>query len=272
MVGTEIPRRGYHLKKTHRLIVTSATYQQTSRLRPNADEQTTTAWRQALEEDSENERWSRGPRRRLEGETLRDAMLAASGSLSFRRGGPGVMAPLPEELVSSLLKGHWEVDPERSEHDRRSIYLFARRNLRYPLFDVFDRPDANASCARRQSTTTAPQALSLLNSEFSHQAADRLAATILEGLSAPPGARRETSAQIAQLYLRTLGRRPTNDELRRATDFLTAQSDALRAAYPNPSDLALPPELASAEAPYQAAALASLCLATWNFNEFLYVD
>src|SRR5262245_56631485 len=96
-------------------------------------------------------------RRRLTGEELRDAMWRASDSLDATRGGPGVMPKLPEELAQTLLKNQWTDSPKVSDHYRRSIYVFARRNLRYPIFDAFDRPDANSSCPARNQSTTAPQ-------------------------------------------------------------------------------------------------------------------
>ena len=102
-------------------------------------------------------------------------MLAAAGVISTHRGGSGVRPPLPTELLGTLLENQWNVTPNKAEHDRRSIYIFARRNLRYPIFDAFDRPDANASCPRRSYSTTAPQSLLLLNSEFSLATARRLA-------------------------------------------------------------------------------------------------
>src|SRR6185295_19335270 len=98
---------------------------------------------------------------------IRDAMLAVSGNLSTHRGGPGVMPPLPAELVETLLKDQWKPSGNPEDAARRSIYLFARRNLRFPVFEAFDRPDANASCAKRILSTTAPQSLLMLNSEFS---------------------------------------------------------------------------------------------------------
>jgi hypothetical protein len=132
-------------------------------------------WRHNLELDPGNRWYTRYERRRLEGEVIRDSMLSVSGMLDERMGGPGVRPPLPEELRGTLLKGQWDITEDRSEHFRSSIYVFARRNLRFPIFEVFDRPDPNQSCARRYASTTAPQALLLLNSEFSWQMAEKLA-------------------------------------------------------------------------------------------------
>jgi hypothetical protein len=123
-LATELSEHGWSLKHLHRVIVTSATYRQTI----GAGE--------GVGRDPANHWLSRFPHRRLSGEAIRDAMFAASGSLSMARGGPGVMPPLPEELVKTLLKNQWNVSKRESDHYRRSIYLFARRNLRYPIFDA----------------------------------------------------------------------------------------------------------------------------------------
>ena len=148
-LANELMTTGWSLKKLHREIVCSATYRQASR-KP----------------------------RRLEGEAIRDAMLAASGQLDFRRGGPGVMPPLPEELTKTLLPNQWKASENPADAARRSIYIFARRNLRYPLFEAFDRPDPNASCPLRGRSTTAPQSLLLFNSEFSLSCAKHLAVEV----------------------------------------------------------------------------------------------
>ena len=122
-------------------------------------------------------------RRRLEGEAIRDCMLAAADRLSPRRGGPGVMTPLAKELLSTTVSLKWEPAADEQDHRRRSIYLHVRRNLRFPLLggslgitDTMNSPRANRS-------TTAPQALLLLNSETSLAAACDLAGYLLQHAS-----------------------------------------------------------------------------------------
>jgi hypothetical protein len=105
-------------------------------------------------------------------------MLSISGRLNDERWGEGVRPPLPHEVVGTLLKDQWNVTPDHTQHNRRSAYLFVRRNLRFPLFEVFDRPDTNQSCPRRHESTTAPQALTLLNSDFTWECAKQLAERI----------------------------------------------------------------------------------------------
>ena len=115
--------------------------------------------------------------------------------------------------------------------------MFARRNLRYPLFEAFDKPDGNASCSRRNVSTIAPQALLLLNADDSVVAAQRLAARIEK----QTGSNRRAAVELA--YRQILNRKPTADDVRDAEQFLISDS-----------------------------ALADLCLALFNLNEFVYLD
>jgi hypothetical protein len=245
-LATEFPRQGFSFKRMHRLMVTSATYRQASRLPVDASPAEVTAWQQSLQSDRKNRLWSRMSRRRLEGEAIRDAMLLAAGQLSERCGGPGIRPPLPGELVHTLLKNQWPVSKDPADYTRRSIYLFVRRNLRYPLFEAFDKPDTNFSCPRRNLSTIAPQALMLLNSKLSLDAAKGLAelVDVLADGTSPSG----NQEQISQIFLRCLSRRPSAVELELTDEFLCSASGG------------------------HHAALVDLCLAVFNLNEFLYVD
>jgi hypothetical protein len=259
-LATELVASGWSLKQMHRLIATSATYRQSSMV-----ESAESAEASALSVDPDNELLSRFPRRRLDGEAIRDALLAASGSLDQHRGGPSVMPPLPEELVNTLLKGQWTESPDPADHYRRSIYIFARRNLRYPIFEAFDRPDGNASCPRRNRSTIAPQSLLLLNSRLSLDAAQRLAGFVLAH-------EQEADEQIVLAFRRTLGRRPGDAELSDCRQFLIEQTARLRTEGRAGAELALPiPALDSLD-PCAAAAMTDLCLALFNSNEFVYID
>lgn len=194
-----------------------------------------------MKADPHAQLFSRYPRWRLEGEAIRDAMLVASGQINWKSGGPGVRAQLPKELVGTLLVNQWNVTEDRSEHDRRSIYVFARRNLRYPIFEVFDRPSANTSCSRRDISTTAPQSLHLLNSQFSLNLARSMAESIAK--DHPTDAQR-----IDAIFLRSFSRLPTLEERIDVQDFLSASTST------------------------DAEKLAHLCLALFNSNEFVTVD
>ncbi|MDA0284834.1 MAG: DUF1549 and DUF1553 domain-containing protein, partial [Planctomycetota bacterium] len=244
-LATEFPRRGFRFKSMHRLIVTSATYRQASRLPADALPDQARQWHAALTKDPRNRFFSRGTRRRLEGEAIRDAMLAAAGQLSNRRGGPGIRPPLPDELVHTLLKNQWPVSDDAADFSRRSIYLFVRRNLRFPLFEAFDKPDTNFSCPLRNKSTIAPQALMLLNSKLSFDAAKSLALLIEEACGQSEA---DLDRRIELAFLRTLSRRPSLEETELATRFLKASNDG------------------------ESAALVDLCLSLFNVNEFPYVD
>lgn len=257
-LASELRDHGWSLKHVHRLILCSATYRQ-------ASQGSGEAWQHAVAADPSNELYSRYPRRRLEGEILRDALLASAGLLTTERGGPGVMPPLPKELVDTLLKGQWTVSPRQADHYRRSIYLFARRNLRYPLFEAFDRPDANASCPVRSQSTTAPQSLVLFNSEFSLLVARHLAGRVLRDSS-------DSAGQIELLYLQTLARKPTLKEVATLATFLSQQRERLAREGRPRENLALPTPCFDDADPYTAAAMVDACLAILNANEFLYVD
>lgn len=258
-LATELPRQRWSLKAMHRLIVGSATYRQASF---GSGE----TWERARRVDPGNKLLSRMHRNRLGGEAIRDAMLAVSGCLNSEPGGPGVRPPLSAEITVTLLKDQWQVSTNVADHFRRSIYLFARRNLRYPLFDTFDRPDANASCARRHESTTALQSLSLLNSEFSLEMARRLAGVVRAD-------RRQSIAQdVERGYRLVLGRSATSAELESATAFIERQTAELKAAGRKPESLATPLPAVPGIDPHQAAALVDFCLALFNLNEFIYVD
>lgn len=231
----------WSLKKLHREIVTSATYRQRSFLNQDASVPERKAWNAALQLDPQALLLSRFPRWRLEGEAIRDSVLASSGQLNLKSGGPGIRPPLPKELVGTLLSSQWDVTEDRSEHARCSIYVFARRNLRFPIFEVFDRPSENASFARRSISTTAPQSLHLLNSRSSWDAAQHLSRLIRENCVLQ-------SDQVNVAIERILGRWPTQLEREEFRRFWTRH------------------------AKLSSDPLSHLCLALFNSNEFVMVE
>ena len=237
-LATEIPQQDWSLKQMHRLIVTSATYRQLSRLPNDATEELRAAWTETQIQDPDNRLWSRGSRRRLEGESIRDTMLFVSSDLSQRRNGPGIRPPLPAELVQTLLKNQWPVSEDARDFSRRSVYLFVRRNLRYPLFEAFDKPDTNASCAQRNESTIAPQALMLLNSELSMATANKLASVTVSEVGSDP------VKQVESIYRHCLGRLPRPHETKLGVDFISQGPSGLQ----------------------------DFCLTVLNLNEFVYVD
>jgi hypothetical protein len=200
---------GWRLKPIHRLIVLSGTYRQSSRSPLAAV---------AERSDPENRLLWRFNRRRLAAEEIRDAMLAVSGRLAPRAGGPSVMVAVDPELVRLLYKpSQWKVAVDAAEQDRRSIYLIAKRNLRLPFLEVFDAPALLTSCARRESSTHAPQALELLNGRLSNDLAGAFARRLEEETGGSPDRVVERAFRLA------LGRPPSPEERALSLDFLREQ-------------------------------------------------
>ena len=197
---------GWRWKAIHRQIVLSSTYQQSSD-HPVA--------RELAETDPENRLCWRMNRRRLSAEEIRDAMLAVSGRINPRIHGPSVMVPVDRELVNLLYNPtQWVVSQDTTEHDRRSVYLIAKRNLRLPFMETFDAPTLQSSCSIRETSMHAPQALELLNGTFSNE----MAAAFAKRLTAECGDRPQRIVDRA--YELAFGRLPTDKERRLSIEFL----------------------------------------------------
>ena len=251
---------GWSIKAMHRLLVTSETYQLASGPADREWPASTAAaardiWQQSKARDPQNHLLWHRRRARLDAETIRDAMLAVGEGLSPRRDGLGIRPPLAPEVTATLLKDQWIVSGDEEDHRRRSIYLFVRRNLRYPMFDVFDRPDTNASCPQRHESTTATQSLTMFNSQFSLACARRLAGTLM--VSAPES----SDCRIDEAYRRLFARAPSTDELRKAQQFLEGQAALLRAEGRTVDSFALPDGTSANGDPVASAALVDFCLA-----------
>ena len=219
----------------HRLIMNSDSYQMAS---SHADPA-------AAKADPENKLLWRFRQRRLEGEVIRDIILDAAGNLNLAAGGPGFFPPIPKEVRESFPKGKWDMAEPGPENWRRSVYAYAKRGLRYPLFEVFDQPNMNVTCERRTTTTVPTQALTLLNNRFALRQAKYYAERVAR-LSD------ETVDRIREAYRIALSRPPTQTELDANLAFLRQQTD-----YHNGDAL---------------AALTDLCDVILNLNEFLYVS
>jgi hypothetical protein len=190
-------QESWHTKPIHRLILLSAAYRQSS-IHPKA-----VLYEQA---DAANRLWWRAERRRLDAESLRDALLASSGALDRSRlGGPGFVPDVsPDALEGLSMKDKaWTPSPPE-EQRRRSVYLFAKRGLIAPLMTTFDSPDTTLPCGRRDVTLVAPQALSLMNSAFVHQQSQVLAREVV---AMTPAA--DPHERICIAWRKTLGRDPT---------------------------------------------------------------
>ncbi|MFM7594442.1 MAG: DUF1553 domain-containing protein, partial [Isosphaeraceae bacterium] len=194
-LASELVRGGWKLKPLHRLMVTSASYQMSSDFIVPEQER----------DDPVNESLYRMNRRRMEAESLRDAVLAVSGRLNPKMGGPGVKVPIEDEIKELIFTEAevvdlWPVDLNPEEFNRRSLFVYRKRNVHYALYDAFDAPDTQSPCPVRSVSTHAPQALVLLNSELTQTSARRLAELT--------ASEKDTGKRIVQLFEQVLVRRP----------------------------------------------------------------
>jgi hypothetical protein len=257
-LASDLVRDGWRLKALHRLIVTSATYQQSSHPEANP-----TAAQAAKADPDDKLLWHARVKRR-EGEAVRDLILQASGRLNLRLFGPSAMPELPTAIANES-RYAWDPDEKAADRSRRSIYVFARRNLALPLFAAFDSPDRVNSCPVRSTTITAPQALVMLNGKFTLTEARSMAGRLLAASGDDP------RAVVRAAYRGAFGREPAEDEVTSGCQFLERQAQLI-AAGPAPLHDALPEPLAADLSPARAAAVVDLCHALMNSAEFLYVE
>ena len=195
----------------HRLIMNSETYQRSS------DDVALN-----LKADGENRFLWRMPRRRLEAEAIRDSILAVAGNLNERAGGPAVHPYIDPALFQSSSKRTWVGKPDNDpETWRRSVYVFSKRSIPLPLLDAFDKPDSVGSCARRNRSTIAPQALILMNNAFVHMEAN----FFVERLKREAGP--DASAQVNRAFELALSRPPSQSEAERAVAFIRGDPQGL---------------------------------------------
>jgi mono/diheme cytochrome c family protein len=225
-LALEFIDRGWSVKQMHRLMMTSQAYQMAS------DD---TAENVAL--DPENRLFWRMPRMRLEAEIIRDNILAVAGNLNRTLGGPCVYPYIDPKLFQSSTKRTWPGKPDDDPSTwRRSLYVYSKRSIRYPLFETFDQPNLINSCERRNRSTIAPQALLLMNNNFVISEARIFA----ERLRREAGA--DAKAQANRAYLLALGRPPSEFERGRAAEFIRSSPGGL----------------------------AEFCQVLFNLNEFVY--
>ena len=142
-------------------------------------------------------------------------MLFVSGELNSQVGGQSIMLPVDQKLVDQLYNpSQWKVTDERAQQARRSIYLIAKRNLRLPFMEAFDQPSLQSSCAKREESTHAPQALELLNGQISNDLADRFAAHLARESQG------DLQKEIQLAFRLATGRVPTIAERQLAMSFL----------------------------------------------------
>lgn len=208
-LAMEFMEDGWSLKRLVKRLIMTRAYQMAS-ASPGRDA--------GLAKDPDNRLLWRQNRRRVDAEALRDAMLAVSGSLDTRVGGPNVTA----DAVDSNSGGAQNLEYSYVYTDtRRSVYTPAFRNKRLDLFDAFDFADINQPIAKRHTSTVAPQALYMLNHPFVIEQSRKAALLIMERASAS-----DSDADLVhRVYQQTLGRQPTAGELKLAAQFLIMPSD-----------------------------------------------
>lgn len=223
---------GWKMKPIHKMILLSNAYRQAS-VSPNE--------KLGMEKDAQNDLVWKFSKRRLEAEELRDSMLEVAGRLNPKVGGPSFMVPIEPELMKMLKRPqYWMPTRDKTEYDRRSLYMIYKRNLRLPFVEVFDAPDILLSCARREQSTHAPQALELLNGKTSNELAGSFAQRLLKE-------KKTTVERIDYAWRLATGRPPTLAEKNSTLKFL-------------------------GEKPEDPEALKEFALAVFNFNTFLYVN
>ena len=231
---------GWRLKKLHRLILLSNTYRQSSK-----HSLTNTAI------DPENRYLWRMNRLRLEGEAVRDSLLAVSGRLNSEMGGPGVFPPLTEEELEGEGRTRWGKSSD-ADANRRSVYIFQRRTFPFPIVEAYDGPDTTQSCPVRPRTTVVPQVLALFNSQFGRD----LAANFARKVEKMKTENNMDTVDIA--YWLAFTRRPTEKQRERAGKFLFEQSQRYYT-------------ISNVKA-RDLKALTDFCHILLNSNEFLYLD
>jgi hypothetical protein len=253
---------GWSIKKLQRLILLSNTYRESSDFNTKA-----------AAADPDNKLQWRFERRRLEGEAVRDSMLLTSGLLNPAMGGPGVFPPIPSGLISELsataVAGGWRTEKDPAESNRRSVYIFFRRNLRYPMLQEFDSANGLESCDFRRNTVTPSQSLDLLNNDLVKDWARSFAGRVLNDGGLTPEAQVDRALKLAY------GRSATPEDQKMAADFLAKQIPVMAsrlAASPDKSRSLLPANVPAGMNPARAAAFVDLCQMLLDSNEFLYLN
>jgi len=244
-LAADLVAHGWKLKRLHRLILLSAAYRQGSSL--DAEK---------AKADPDNRLLGRMRPRRLEAEVLRDSILAVSGSLSPEMYGPAFKPPIPADaMVARNLQSKYPTDvADGPAVRRRSVYLFHKRVIPYPLFQAFDAPDAQQCTGRRSVTTVAPQALALLNDPFVRARAGDFADRLRREVGDDP------PRVMDRAYRLALGRPPTDVERDAGVEFFGRQCRERSDRDPK------------AEGDVRRLALTDYCQVLFGLNEFVYVD
>lgn len=242
----DLVAHGWKLKRVHRMILLSAVYRQASTLDP-----------EKAKVDPDNRfLWRMSPQR-LEAEVLRDSLLAVGGTLNKEMFGPAFKAPIPADaMVARNVKNPYPTNiPDTDAVRRRSVYMFHKRVVPYPLLQAFDAPDAQQCSGQRANTTVVPQALALLNDPFVRSRASDFAARLWKESG------ENLTGCVERTYRLAFSRAPTQAEQTAGIEFLKAQERDRSSRQPK-----------AESAEIRGQALTDYCQALFGLNEFLYID
>jgi len=251
-LASEWPRLGWSRKALIRLIVTSATYRQTSALRP-----------ELIERDPNNILLARQSRFRSEAEVVRDSFLSCSGLLETKIGGPSIRPPLPADIAAIAYANSvkWN-ESEGADRYRRGLYIFLQRTIPYPMLTTFDAPDSNVTCTRRERSNTPLQALTLLNDSVFFECAQTLGKRL--ALESP----RDPRQQVKRAFEICLGRSPTSPEMQRLLRFYEHEQKLIE-ANPDCAPKIVGAKKGAGRNIVEAATLVALARTVLNLDEFL---
>lgn len=252
-LASNFVKNGWSVKKLQREILLSSVYRQASAERNDV-----------VKADPENKLLAVYPRKRLEAEEIRDSLLYASGKLEDKIGGPSVFPPVPSSLNAG---DQWQVSKDVADHNRRSIYVFVRRSIPYPLTQAFDPANPSNPHHKRDVTTTPLQALALFNSDIVSEWSQALAGRIITA------AGKDENAQLDRLYETLFARTPTKEERTILKQFLDNQEKVIQGkAWTGKFEVAVPTGLKEGTQinPIRAAAFVDLVHTVSNSNDFAY--
>ena len=250
-LASEFPRLNWSRKELIKLIVTSQTYRQSSRVRKDL-----------ITKDPENRLLARQNRFRLEAELVRDHYLAAAEILNRKVGGRSFRPPLPDSVIRVQFVNKWTAD-SGDELYRRGMYIHLQRNMMLPMLTTFDRPEAILSCTRRDRSNTPLQALTLLNGPTFVESARALATSVTSD------GKLDDAKRIEQVFLRVVSRSPTSHEIERVQQLLNDVTDYYAEHLDSAQSLVgKPTEQKSAGMPSQRmAAWIAVCRILLNLDE-----
>lgn len=251
-LADDFVKQGWSVKKLHRDIVLSSVYRQSSDDREDI-----------AKADPQGQLLGVFPRKRLEAEQIRDSLLVAAGKLDRKIGGPSVYAPLPDGMEAGQF---WSNAKEDQEPHRRSLYVFTRRSLPYPMLQSFDMANAQQVHSKRDITTTPLQALTLYNDDQVFQWSQALAARVLNETG------KDESAQVERLFEILFARKPDAEEKNMLLSFLDNHEKVIvEKASDGKFEIAVPSGVKDkVQNPVRAAAFVDLVHTVANSNDFVY--